>query len=89
MSVQAWRTLGSRNGRYKECRLTTAGRAIMVRRVVEGGRRRKALLHIRRYAHARCRNGSSGSAKEGLAGLRDRSSGRNHVGAADAAREVA
>jgi hypothetical protein len=41
--LKLWQTLGDRMDVHKNARLTPAGREIMVRRVVEGGRRRRPL----------------------------------------------
>jgi transposase InsO family protein len=64
---------------HKNARLTPAGREIMVRRVVEGGQTPKALSAAVGVCPRTVQKWVKRFRKEGLAGLRDRSSRPHHV----------
>lgn len=64
---------------HKNARLTPAGREIMVRRVVEGGQTPKALSAAVGVCPRTVQKWVKRFRKEGLAGLRDRSSRPQHV----------
>jgi transposase InsO family protein len=64
---------------HKNARLTPAGREIMVRRVVEGGQTPKALSAAVGVCPRTGQKWVKRFRKEGLAGLRDRSSRPHHV----------
>jgi len=70
---------GSRIDVHKNARLTPAGREIVVRRVVEGGQTPKALSAAVGVCPRTVQKWVKRFRKEGLAGLRDRSSRPHHV----------
>jgi len=72
--LKLWRTSGDRMDVHKNARLTPAGRAIMVRRVVEGGQTPQAVSAAVGICTRTVRKWVRRFRAAGLAGLQDRSS---------------